>query len=193
MLQDEEWSHWSDREIARRCNVNHHLVASLREQLAPVITRSSPSETAAAVGSTSGGGDVGQPQTRTYTDRHGNTSTMNTGNIGRTPLEASALLAKSEFITSVALGVVKYGKTGGINMRRTIIALLLLVSGTAATAAPCKIGVVVDTMLGVEFMFGNRYVPIPSWRVDDLIVERIRAAAGTGVERLPDKAAGRGH
>jgi hypothetical protein len=30
LLTDEQWAKWSDREIAKRCHVNHHLVAQLR-------------------------------------------------------------------------------------------------------------------------------------------------------------------
>lgn len=33
LLSDPEWSQWSDREIARRCAVNHHLVADIRAHL----------------------------------------------------------------------------------------------------------------------------------------------------------------
>jgi hypothetical protein len=33
LLRDEEWCHWSDREIARRCGVTHPTVASIREEL----------------------------------------------------------------------------------------------------------------------------------------------------------------
>lgn len=60
LLRDEEWSTWSDREIARQCAVGHQMVAPLREKL----TGRATSE-------------------RTYTDRHGNTSTMNTAAIGK--------------------------------------------------------------------------------------------------------------
>jgi hypothetical protein len=56
MLADPEWACWSDREIARRCAVNHHLVAQLRG--------SSPSDE------------------RTYTTKHGTVATMNTAAIG---------------------------------------------------------------------------------------------------------------
>jgi hypothetical protein len=30
LVQDAEWAHWSDREIAKRCNVAHPLVAQMR-------------------------------------------------------------------------------------------------------------------------------------------------------------------
>jgi ribosome-binding protein aMBF1 (putative translation factor) len=35
---DEKWAGWSDNEIARRCKVSEHLVARLRQELAPVHT-----------------------------------------------------------------------------------------------------------------------------------------------------------
>lgn len=59
LLRDEEWSKWSNSEIARRCGVNHHMVADMKASLGV-----SPSE-------------------RTYTTKHGTVSTMQTGNIGK--------------------------------------------------------------------------------------------------------------
>lgn len=65
LLEDAEWRGWSDREIARSCAVNHHLVAKLREELypAPVVTGRTPSEP------------------RSYITKHGTRSTMHTGRI----------------------------------------------------------------------------------------------------------------
>jgi hypothetical protein len=60
LLEDEEWGKWSDREIAKRCNVNPHLVAELRP-----VTVNNPSES------------------RTYTTKHGTQATMNTARIGK--------------------------------------------------------------------------------------------------------------
>jgi phage N-6-adenine-methyltransferase len=62
LLRDEEWSKWSDREIARRCLVHHQMVGKLRDELS---LDDSSSE-------------------RTYTTRHGTTGTMKTANIGKT-------------------------------------------------------------------------------------------------------------
>lgn len=59
LLEDAEWSQWSDREIARRAHVGHPLVAELRR-----LTGSSSSE-------------------RTYQTRHGGVATMDTAAIGR--------------------------------------------------------------------------------------------------------------
>lgn len=63
LLNDAEWAMWSDREIARRCNVSDKTVASLRP-----VTADFRSE-------------------RTYTTKHGTTATMNTSAIGKTAPE----------------------------------------------------------------------------------------------------------
>lgn len=66
LLNDAEWSKWSDREIARQCNVSAPMVATLRPK--PPVTVNSYSE-----------------PDRTYTTKHGTTSTMRTANIGTAP------------------------------------------------------------------------------------------------------------
>ena len=70
LLEDEEWSRWSNSEIARRCVVSDKTVASLRIDLTSEIR----SETEA----------------RTYQDRYGNVTQMRTSSIGRKPVEAPA-------------------------------------------------------------------------------------------------------
>ena len=37
LLQDAEWSHWSDREIAKHAKVDGKTVARLRSEIAPAI------------------------------------------------------------------------------------------------------------------------------------------------------------
>ncbi|MBX3583582.1 MAG: hypothetical protein KF810_16980 [Rhizobiaceae bacterium] len=64
LLNDEEWAKWSDREIARKCNVGHPLVASLRPKLTGISSSDS--------------------KPRTYTTKHGTRATMNTSAIGKT-------------------------------------------------------------------------------------------------------------
>ena len=64
LLEDAEWSQWSNREIARRCAVGDHLVADLRAGL----TAFSRSENA--------------DHQRVYTTKHGTEAVMNTANIG---------------------------------------------------------------------------------------------------------------
>lgn len=69
LLNDPEWSQWSDREIARRCAVGHPLVSSIRA----IITGSSSSDN--------------EPHIVKYEDRWGNAREMRTGNIGRSKLD----------------------------------------------------------------------------------------------------------
>ena len=61
LLEDDQWSRWSDREIARRCAVSNEFVSRLRRSLS----------------------SVDSDRARTYTTRHGTVATMNTANIGR--------------------------------------------------------------------------------------------------------------
>ena len=58
LLNDKEWAKWSDREIARRCNVSNNFVGTLRPSLS-----SKDSE-------------------RTYTTKHGTVAKMDTSNVG---------------------------------------------------------------------------------------------------------------
>ena len=69
LLFDEEWSFWSDREIAQRCRVHHKLVGKLRSNL----TGESASEN------------------RTYRTKHGSVATMNTANIGKSPAKPAEI------------------------------------------------------------------------------------------------------
>ena len=62
LLEDGEWSQWSDREISRICQVDHKTVGKIRASL----TGEFPSE----------------KKSRTYTTKHGTTAYMNTAAIG---------------------------------------------------------------------------------------------------------------
>lgn len=68
LLEDNEWSKWSDREIGRRVRVSHTFVAKVRAGL----TGNVASEDEPAPG-----------EPRTYTTKHGTTAQMDTTNIGR--------------------------------------------------------------------------------------------------------------
>jgi hypothetical protein len=73
LLSDEEWSLWSDREIARRCAVTHPFVIKMREELS--------------------GNDYQMEEdgeVRTV-ERNGKTYQMNTSNIGQRPNPDSGL------------------------------------------------------------------------------------------------------
>jgi len=78
LIEDPDWSQWSDREIARRCAVSHTFVQNLKNLLATVASERE------AVGAA----------TVKYTDRWGNTRRMNTENIGKRPeLPASQVIS----------------------------------------------------------------------------------------------------
>jgi DNA N-6-adenine-methyltransferase (Dam)/ParB-like nuclease domain len=70
LLRDPTWQTWSDNRIAKACHVSHPFVAAVRASLEPTGR---------------------QPSTeRTFTSRHGTTTTMETGRIGRTPRSGGA-------------------------------------------------------------------------------------------------------
>ncbi|GGR31522.1 ParB/RepB/Spo0J family partition protein [Deinococcus ruber] len=69
LLKDEEWSGWTDREIARRSHTSAPLVGKLR------------SEVTVNIYSEQGSAEDG----RKYTTKHGTQATMNTANIGQRP------------------------------------------------------------------------------------------------------------
>lgn len=77
LLQDDEWSHWSDQEIARHSKVSAPTVAKLRAELAPAPAASKPKAT------------------RTYKTKHGTTATMNTTAIGGTTPTVAATKPKA--------------------------------------------------------------------------------------------------
>jgi hypothetical protein len=64
MLNDNEWGQWSNREIARHCRVDEKTVRTMRIELTAENPQLATDE-------------------RKYTDRHGNTQTMQTAKIGR--------------------------------------------------------------------------------------------------------------
>lgn len=66
LLADEEWGRWSDREIARRCGVDHKFVGTVRSSLGTV------------------------PSERTYLTKHGTIATMDTAAIGKAGEDAPA-------------------------------------------------------------------------------------------------------
>ena len=63
LLKDQDWTSWSDREIAKQCAVSHPFVAEIRKGQSPSLVTFPVSE-------------------RTYTTKHGTAATMQTSNIG---------------------------------------------------------------------------------------------------------------
>lgn len=59
LLEDEEWGKWTNGEIARKCIVTAHFIGEVRKSVGI------------------------NPSERTYIDKHGNISTINTANIGK--------------------------------------------------------------------------------------------------------------
>jgi hypothetical protein len=74
LLADAEWSQWSDNAIAKHCGVAQSFVAKVRASL-----HSELSETA----------------TRTYRNKYGTRSTMQTGNIGKHPAQRPEPLSRT--------------------------------------------------------------------------------------------------
>ena len=78
LLKDEKWSQWGDQEIARRCAVSPTTVSKYRPECSLSKLDSEKRQTNA---DKRAGQD--RSEKRTYTTKHGTTSTMNTTNIGR--------------------------------------------------------------------------------------------------------------
>ena len=106
LLTDSEWSLWSDREIAKRCRVDHKTVSKLRQAVTGEIPSKETLQSESVIGQSKSRSLTGeipsketlqsrndtgeipsemQPQVanaRTYINKHGKVSTMNTANIG---------------------------------------------------------------------------------------------------------------
>lgn len=77
LLQDDEWSCWSDSEIARQCRVDRQLVANVRDQVINTKARKIAGSRAHLRESAS------ENPARKYRDKAGNVRQMRTGNIGK--------------------------------------------------------------------------------------------------------------
>lgn len=85
LLGDSEWAKWSDREIAKHCQVDGKTVAKLRESLTADF----------------------RSDERTFTTKHGTVATMDTSAIGRSrfdPHQASEILTQAKEIATVDEG-----------------------------------------------------------------------------------------
>ena len=83
MLKDSEWSKFSNNQIAKTCSVSHTFVNKLRSSLETVSSENISSISEESLETNSSERNLNKH--RTYTTKHGTTSTMDTSNIGRTP------------------------------------------------------------------------------------------------------------
>jgi hypothetical protein len=86
LLEDTEWSRWSDREIARQCGVGNKFVGDVRESIC--VRNTDASTTRASII----GNSEDAPTVRTV-ERNGKTYEQNTENIGKSAAQAPALPA----------------------------------------------------------------------------------------------------
>ena len=84
LLEDSEWSGWSDREIARRCAVSPPTVSALRESICKSFT-DSPSDR--------------------KVERNGTVYTQDTSRIGRTPRPVDRIEPEAETLLRPRGGV----------------------------------------------------------------------------------------
>lgn len=99
LLEDKEWGAWADRAIARQCRVSPTFVGKVRAEAGLTVHV-----------------DSEESQERTYTTRHGTTTTMDTSNIGTAPrnladgIKANVSDSAYESILSLQNAVLTYYK-----------------------------------------------------------------------------------
>ena len=79
LLNDAEWSQWSNREIAKKCGVSSTFIDHIRASLQTVCSE--------------------KPTERTYTTKHGTETTMKTSNIGKQVTDIVAAIQSGEIAT----------------------------------------------------------------------------------------------
>lgn len=94
LLADDEWSQWSDREIARRCSVGPHLVAKVRASLCAAHSDESGGSLCAAH-SDDGSAQQKPQRTRSYTTKHGTKAEMKVDGIAEAAGERATARDKS--------------------------------------------------------------------------------------------------
>lgn len=100
MLEDLEWTDWSDSEIARTCKVSHTFVGKVRlaltcnvagEKAASSFAESIKSHVAEGAAAESLHSSVEGDKPRKYTTKHGTEAVMKTRNLGRSPDPATPI------------------------------------------------------------------------------------------------------
>jgi DNA modification methylase len=124
LLEDPEWSKWSNREIARRCLVSHTFVAEVRTSLAATAGDDEPGA---------------KDDVRTFRTRHGTTSQMRVAQAGVRPAAAAPALvpAASKLIrhSSIADDRDEVRKLAALPAAKQAAAAKLLASGECNTVA----------------------------------------------------------
>ncbi len=91
LLEDDEWSQWSDNSIASACRVSHPFVGKLRRSLTYNVSSEDTDQ-----------GTTAEPVQRSYTTRHGTVATMNVAEIGKAP-KLQQMQVKEEYYTPQSL------------------------------------------------------------------------------------------
>jgi hypothetical protein len=81
MLEDDEWSSWSDNDVARQCGVSHTTIQRYRASLAHCASENSEP----------------RQQKRTYKTKHGTIAQMKTGKIGSSPKSKTPRFGKNAY------------------------------------------------------------------------------------------------
>lgn len=99
LLEDDEWTKWSDREIAQRCRVGNKFVGDVRRSLCPEHSE----------------------KKRIYKTKHGTLAKMETGNIGK---KKPASVPEAQGNDTLDLGPDATPQTVDININEIIVAFV---------------------------------------------------------------------
>lgn len=124
LLEDEEWSKWSDREIARRCGVNKSTVSRIRESsLAQSASEKffEKNEAASSPGQNANNSPPTQP--RTYKTKHGTVARMKTGKIGRPATSQKSTSQSPGFAQNAYRPKASHSEHGPVPMRTVSLPL----------------------------------------------------------------------
>lgn len=94
LLEDEEWSQWTDREIARRCNVSHPFVSKIRQELSGNVSRY---EDEPLTGDGAGENVTVEIDSERKVERGGTVYTMNTAPISDANRERAQEIRRGSF------------------------------------------------------------------------------------------------
>lgn len=108
-----EWNKKSDNEIANLCNVSNHFVAKVKKE---ILTMNVHSENSDGREESYAPEAAPEPETRTYTTKHGTVAKMKTGNIGKkrkTVAAPEANMSERNYTRKAAIFATKKCKVTG--------------------------------------------------------------------------------